>query len=166
MIYLVLSGMVELVKPSCLYILGLIVMLSTPSEKTTACPLELPTATILINGHSLVIELAATPTARVCGLSQRSELPPDRGMLFIFPDSRPRSFWMKDTYIPLSLAYLDDSGRILSIQDMTPLQVDKHYLSEQPASYALEVNRGWFDRNGIEVGDIVEISLPLVLQIR
>ena len=141
-------------------------MLSTPSEKTTACPLELPTATILINGQSLVIELAATPTARICGLSQRSELPPDRGMLFIFPDSRPRSFWMKDTYIPLSLAYLDDSGRILSIQDMTPLQVDKHYLSEQPASYALEVNRGWFDRNGIEVGDIVEISLPLVLQIR
>jgi hypothetical protein len=162
----VLSGMVKLMRTSFLFSFGLVLFVLIMSAEIMACPLELPTAAMTIKGHSLTVELAATPAARVCGLSQRSELPPDRGMLFIFPDSRPRSFWMKDTFIPLSIAYLDDSGRIFSIQDMVPQQVDKHYPSVQPASYALEVNRGWFRRNGIKVGEIVEINLPLVLDIR
>ena len=141
-------------------------MLATPSAKSTACPLELPTVTLTIKGHPLTVELAATPAARVCGLSQRSKLAPGHGMLFIFPDSRPRSFWMKDTYIPLSIAYMNDSGRIIRIRDMVPLQVDRQYASNGPASYALEVNQGWFQDNGIEVGDVVEMTLPLVLDIR
>jgi len=110
--------------------------------------------------------LATTPTTRGCGLSQRDELPKNRGMLFIFSDLRPRNFWMKDTVVPLSIAYLDKSGQIFSIQDMVPLQTDKQYPSLQPAAYALEVNQGWFSRHGIEVDDVVEMKLPLVLNIR
>ena len=87
-------------------------------------------------------------------------------MLFVFPELRSHTFWMKDTSIPLSIAYLDESGQIFSIQDMLPLDTDKHYPSGQPASYALEVNQGWFGRHGIEVGDVVKINLPLVLDIR
>jgi len=141
-------------------------MLIVPSLKTVACPIELPTTTISIKGHTLAVELATTPTSRVCGLSHRDQLPKNHGMLFVFPDRRPRNFWMKDTSIPLSIAFLDNSGQILSIQDMVPLQTDKQYNSSQPARYALEVNQGWFSRRGIEVGDVVEMKLPVVLDIR
>ena len=132
----------------------------------SACPLELPTATVSIKGHILTVELAATPAARVCGLSRRDQLQQNQGMLFIFPDRRPRNFWMKDTYIPLSIAFIDDTGRIFSIQNMDPMQTKRRYSSQHPAGYALEVNRGWFRRHGIEVGDLVQIKLPLVLDIR
>ena len=145
---------------------GLIVLLIVSSINTLACPVELPTTVISITGHSLSVELATTPTSRGCGLSHREDLPQNHGMLFIFPDSRPRSFWMKDTFIPLSIAFLDKSGQILSLLDMVPMQTDPQYQSGQPASYALEVNQGWFHAHGIEIGDIVEMNLPLVLKIR
>jgi len=145
---------------------GVILILIALSIKAMACPIELPTATVSIKDQQLTVELATTPSARVCGLSHRTDLPQDRGMLFIFADLQPRYFWMKDTFIPLSIAYLDDAGRIFSIQDMAPLQTDKHYPSLLPAAYALEVNQSWFRSRGIEVGDIVEMQLPLVLDIR
>jgi len=138
----------------------------TLSTNTVACPIDLPIATVSIKGHLLTVELATTPVARGCGLSHRLELPDNQGMLFIFSDLRPRSFWMKDTVIPLSIAYLDETGQITSIQDMVPLQTNKQYLSSQPAAFALEVNQGWFRSHGIEVGDIVKMKLPLVLDIR
>ena len=147
-------------------VIGLFMILIITAPISPACPIELPTAAIYINGNPLTVELATTPTTRGCGLSQRDELPQNRGMLFIFSDQRPRNFWMKDTVIPLSIAYLDKSGQIFSIQDMVPLQTDKQYPSLQPAAYALEVNQGWFARYGIEVGDVVEMNLPLVLNIR
>lgn len=136
------------------------------SAAAAACPIELPTAVIAVKGHALTVELATTPKARSCGLSHRAELPQNRGMLFIFADRQPRYFWMKDTFIPLSIAYLDAAGKIFSIQDMVPLQTDEQYPSSQPAAYALEVNQGWFRSHGIEVGDVVEMKLPLVLNIR
>ena len=131
-----------------------------------ACPIELPTATISINGHPLTVELATTHAARGCGLSHRQELSKNQGMLFVFSDLRPRNFWMKDTFIALSIAYLDKAGQIFSIQDMVPLQTDEQYPSLRPAAYALEVNQGWFHSHGIDVGDVVEMKLPLVLDIR
>ena len=142
------------------------VIFAVNSTGITACPIELPTTVISINGHELTVELATTPAQRGCGLSHREELPPNHGMLFIFPDNRPRNFWMKDTFIPLSIAYLSASGRILNIQKMVPMQIDPRYPSVQPASYALEVNQGWFEANGVAVGDVVEMELPLVLDIR
>jgi uncharacterized membrane protein (UPF0127 family) len=145
---------------------GLLAVIIFISIDAMACPIELPTTVISIRGHSLTVELATTPTSRGCGLSQRHVLPQDQGMLFIFPDTRPRSFWMKDTFIPLSIAYLDNSGRIFEILEMTPMQTDSRYQSVQPASYALEVNQGWFRSHGIEIGDVVKMKLPLVLDIR
>jgi uncharacterized protein len=147
-------------------IIGFSLILIASPAKTLVCPLELPTATISINGHMLTVELAATPAARSCGLSQREDLPQNQGMLFIFPESRPETFWMKDTQIPLSIAFLDDSGKIINIQDMAPMQTDVLYPSSGPAKYALEVNQGWFKRHEIEVGDPVAIELPLVIDIK
>ena len=127
---------------------------------TGACPVELPVASVAIKDRRLLVEVAATPTARMCGLSHRASLPEHQGMLFVFPNPRQLSFWMKDTKIPLSIAFLDDKGRILSIQKMVPMQVEERYHSPCPARYALEVNQGWFTKHGIDVGDVVEIQLP------
>jgi uncharacterized membrane protein (UPF0127 family) len=133
---------------------------------TMACPLELPTTTVSIKGHNLIVELAFTPKSRSCGLSNRSELNENHGMLFVYPNSNSRTFWMKDTYIPLSIAFVDDSGKIINIQKMEPNQTDKRYHSYQPVIYTLEVNQGWFNLHGIKAGDIVEIELPIVLNIQ
>jgi hypothetical protein len=136
------------------------------SVKTWACPFQLPTATIHVNGYALEVELAATPDARVCGLSNRVALPDNSGMLFIYPTLRLRTFWMKNTFIPLSIAFLDDSGLVISIQHMTPMQTDERYRSPQSVRYALEVNQSWFAEHGIGVGDIVEMKLPVVIEIK
>lgn len=78
-------------------------------------------------------------------------------MLFVFPRPEPLTFWMKDTYIPLSIAFLDDEGRILNIEQMRPIQTREVYHSSGPSRYALEVNEGWFERHGIRAGDWVEL---------
>ncbi len=130
-----------------------------------ACNKALPAVEISVKGNALFVEIAATPSARTCGLSQRDSLPEDSGMLFVFPTSRNASFWMKDTRIPLSIAFLDDAGRIVGIQKMIPLNIEKRYRSNQPVRYALEVNQGWFNQNGISVGDRIELMLPAMLDI-
>jgi hypothetical protein len=73
---------------------------------------------------------------------------------------------MKDTYIPLSIAFLDESGRIINLQNMTPMQTEKRYYSSRPVKYALEVNQGWYDAHEIEIGDTVEMKLPMVINIQ
>jgi uncharacterized membrane protein (UPF0127 family) len=79
-------------------------------------------------------------------------------MLFVFESETTRSFWMKDTLIPLSVAYLDSEGRIIDIQDMQPLDETSHP-SAEPAQYALEVNQGFFEERGVEVGDTAELPV-------
>ena len=81
----------------------------------------------------------------------RSQLLPGRGMIFIFPEAQTRSFWMKDTLIPLDIAYMDANLRIVDIQAMEPQTLDLHP-SARPAAFALEVPMGWFAEVGIEVG--------------
>jgi uncharacterized membrane protein (UPF0127 family) len=147
-------------------IIGLSFILIASSSKTLACPLELPTATVSIKSRTLTVELAATPTARACGLSHRRKLPQNHGMLFIFPEPIPATFWMKDTWISLSIAFIDDSGKIMNIQDMAPMQTEVQYSSSGQAKYALEVNQGWFKNNGIGDGDRVVMKLPLVIDIK
>ena len=81
----------------------------------------------------------------------RESLAEGRGMLFVFPDTRPRSFWMKNTFIPLDIAYLDEELTIVDIQAMEPETLDSHP-SASPAMFALEVPLGWFEGKGIGVG--------------
>ncbi len=104
-----------------------------------------------LKGHTLTVELARTATERQTGLMNRESLATDRGMLFIFPGEEPRSFWMKNTLIPLSIAFMDREGVILNIQDMEPLDLTP-VPSEGPAMYALEVNRGLFHEWGVRPG--------------
>ena len=160
------SKLENMIKSFGTIIVLLLILFASPVVKPLACPLELPTATISIKGYTLTVELATTPAARACGMSHRDEVPKNHGMLFIYPDLRPISFWMKDTKVFLSIAFFDDSGRIFSIQDMTPMQTDRTHDSSRPARYALEVNQGWFSKHGIGEGDVVEMQLPVVLDIQ
>jgi len=115
---------------------------------------------IYVNSQPLYVEVADTDVSRDVGLMNRADLKRNEGMLFIFPDSSRRAFWMKNTYIPLSIAYLNESGEILNIEKMSP-QSDERVWSSGPAMYALEVNDGWFDSNKISIGDIVR-GLPTI----
>ncbi|HIL26729.1 MAG TPA: DUF192 domain-containing protein [Nitrospinaceae bacterium] len=110
---------------------------------------------LAINDANLEIEIANTPLKRSLGLMYRKELSPGAGMIFVFPEDMERSFWMKDTHIPLSIAYINQDGVILNIEDMEPLSLSG-VPSSGPCRYALEVNRGWFEENGIQAGDQIE----------
>jgi uncharacterized protein len=100
------------------------------------------------------VEIADSPDEQARGLMERTALAEDRGMLFVFPEEQVRSFWMKNTLIPLSIAYMDSEGRIVDLQDMKPLDDEEpHYVSAEPARYALEVNKGFFKQHDVEVGD-------------
>lgn len=118
----------------------------------------LPWHTLQIAGQTLVVEVADTPAAKARGLMFRTHLPEQQGMLFIWPYPQPVAMWMKNTPLPLSVAFLDETGTILNLADMEPHSLDVHP-SAGPARYALEVGQGWFARHGIAVGDRVE-GLP------
>jgi uncharacterized protein len=135
----------------------------TPARKkdTTSGPSGLRTLTIDTSGGKKVevrVEVADDLFGRARGLMYRTALGVNRGMLFVYPDERELSFWMKNTLIPLSIAFIDSERRIVDIQDMKPLD-DKppSYVSADPAQYALEVNQGFFEKRGVKVGDRVEL---------
>ncbi|GHV93430.1 hypothetical protein AGMMS50268_39330 [Spirochaetia bacterium] len=104
---------------------------------------------------SMEAELARTDQERAQGLMYRESLDDGKGMLFIFDRDQRMSFWMKNTLIPLSIAFIASDGRITEIKDMEPLSLST-VNSERSVRYALEVNRGWFGRAGIGIGDIVQ----------
>jgi uncharacterized membrane protein (UPF0127 family) len=118
-------------------------------------PAELALAKLRIREHSLTAELATTTPARTRGLMHRFSLKPDHGMLFVFRRPQPLAFWMKNTYVPLSIAFIDPSGRITNIEDMAP-QSERTHASAGLALYALEMKKGWFAERGIGPGDRVE----------
>jgi uncharacterized protein len=116
---------------------------------------ELPTIELRISGHPLAAEVAATTSTRTFGLMNRFSLKPDHGMLFVFDAPQPLAFWMKNTYVPLSIAFISADGRILNIEDMAP-QTETTHPSRGLALYALEMKKGWFADRGIRPGDRVE----------
>lgn len=119
-------------------------------------PFGLKTAELKISNVPLIAEIADTPQASENGLMFRESLPADRGMLFIFEQPRRASFWMRNTKIPLSIAYLDSAGKILEIKSMNPLDETVVPSSSDQIAYALEANQGWFAQHGISSGAKVE----------
>ncbi|MEP6997058.1 MAG: DUF192 domain-containing protein [Betaproteobacteria bacterium] len=130
-------------------------MLVVLASASLALAQSLPTTDLTINGHRLTAEIAATVPARTVGLMRRFSLQPDHGMLFVFNAPQPLAFWMKDTYVPLSIAFIGADGRILNIEDMSPRTENTHE-SRGPAMFALEMKKGWFANFGIAAGDRVE----------
>lgn len=110
-----------------------------------------PTLLLSAGTAMLRVEIAATPRQHEQGLMARTHLDEDAGMLFIFERKSGYCFWMKDTLIPLSIAFLDDDGRIVNLADMQAMSMALH-CPGAAVRYALEVNQGWFARQRIQAG--------------
>ncbi|MBI4538614.1 MAG: DUF192 domain-containing protein [Gemmatimonadetes bacterium] len=128
---------------------------SAPSAPGTAGPTR-GKAWIIMDGDTVVAEVASTPEERQRGLMYRTEVPPGTGMLFVFEQEQELSFWMQDTYVPLDIAFIAATGRIVDIQQMAPRTTDLH-TSKAPALFALEVLQGWFGAHDVEAGHTVRI---------
>ena len=129
---------------SFLVILGLTLSLcgfQAEAQKTSHTELS-------IGLYTIRAEIAATPAARTQGLMYRQFLPDDDGMLFVFEDKAFHCFWMRNTRIPLSIAFIADDGKIVNIEDMQAMTETNH-CPHQAIRYALEMNRGWFAKKGI-----------------
>jgi hypothetical protein len=129
---------------------GLAIVLALP-----AAGAQMPEIPLAVNGHTLTVEVAVTDETRSRGLMHRRILPENRGMLFVFRETANHAMWMMNTYVPLSVAFLDERGTIINIEDMKPHSRDTH-AAARPAKYALEANRGWFAKRGIKPGAKVE----------
>jgi uncharacterized membrane protein (UPF0127 family) len=108
-----------------------------------------------IRGHGLRVELADTDESRRTGLMHRRSMAENQGMLFVYEQPGLHAMWMKNTLIPLSVAFIDRDGRIINVEDMAPQTLDSHGAAAE-ASYSLEMNLGWFSRRGVRPGDRVE----------
>jgi uncharacterized membrane protein (UPF0127 family) len=101
--------------------------------------------------HLITAEVAATPEQRQIGLMHRPSMPANHGMLFVFEEAQPQCFWMKNTLLPLSIAFIADDGSVVNVADMKPMDETSH-CSDKPVRYALEMNQGWFAKKGVKAG--------------
>lgn len=101
--------------------------------------------------HVIQAEVAQSPQERAIGLMHRKDMPANNGMLFVFEEANPQCFWMRNTLLPLSIAFVADDGTVVNIADMKPMDETSH-CSDKPVRYALEMNKGWFAKRGIKAG--------------
>jgi hypothetical protein len=112
---------------------------------------QIPVAQLNAGMHLIHAEVVSDPGTRAQGLMYRKSMPQNAGMLFIFDEAEVHCMWMKNTLIPLSVAFIDDRGAIVNIEDMAP-QTEASHCAAQPVRYALEMNRGWFAARGVKPG--------------
>ena len=144
------------------------------SQELSALPpgslLPLKTISMTINSIETEIEVALTFQEQQQGLMYRRSMLENHGMIFVYTEPMYMSFWMKNTYIPLSIAYIRADGIISNIEKMKPqsgtMTPSEHYKSKYKCIYALEMNQGWFEKNGVKSGDKIEIPTGLISQLR
>lgn len=129
---------------------GLLLLTALPGLAQTGSQ-KLPALRLSAGIHQIQAEIARTPEQRAIGLMNRSALGGNEGMLFVFDEAAPQCFWMKNTLIPLSIAFVADDGTILQIADMPP-QTLKSTCSARPVRLALEMNKGWFAQRNLKAG--------------
>ena len=114
-------------------------------------PQNLPAITLQAGMHNIRAAVAKTPGERQIGLMYRREMAQHEGMLFIFDEATPQCFWMKNTPLPLTIAFLEDDGTVVNLADMQPQALDSH-CSAKPVRFVLEMHQGWFAKRGIKAG--------------
>jgi uncharacterized membrane protein (UPF0127 family) len=122
-----------------------------PAMAQEAPQMNLPRIKLSAGMHQIDAQVAQTPEQRQIGLMFRKDMPQTEGMLFVFEQAGKQCFWMKNTLIPLTAAFVADDGTIVNLADMKPLVTDSH-CSEKPVRYVLEMNQGWFAKKGIKAG--------------
>lgn len=139
------------------FVLALVVG-GTAHAQNAGQPQDLPTVTLHAGMHNIVAQVAKTADQRQIGLMFRKEMAGHEGMIFVFEDPATQCFWMRNTLIPLSAAFVADDGSIVNIEDMKPLS-DESHCSTKPVRYVLEMNVGWFAKRGLKAG--TKLSGPL-----
>ncbi len=127
------------------------VMVSVMLLAASAAAAPLPVIRLSAGSGILDVEVASNKAERSLGLMNRAAMPESRGMLFVYPAPAYFCMWMKNTKIPLSVAFIDAQGQVINIEDMVP-QTETNHCTARNATYALEVNRGWFARHGVSAG--------------
>jgi len=117
----------------------------------TAAQLDLPRISLSAGMHLAHVQVASTFEQRATGLMFRQEMAPAEGMLFVFEEPREQCFWMKNTFLPLTAAFIADDGTIVNLADMKPQNTASH-CSVKPVRFVLEMNQGWFAKKGIQAG--------------
>lgn len=112
---------------------------------------RLPTVQLQAGMHNIVAEVARTPQQQQIGMMMRTDMATHEGMLFVFEEASARCFWMKNTLLPLSIAFIEDNGTVVNIAEMKPRSEASH-CSDKPVRYALEMNQGWFAKRAIRPG--------------
>jgi len=113
---------------------------------------------LMVKDSEIWVEIADSDEERMKGLMWREQMPEDQGMLFVFPHAQIQSFWMRNTYLPLDIAFIDAQWQITDIHQMEPLIDTIYYRSSVPVPYALEMNQGWFSDHQVQVGDKVSFE--------
>jgi uncharacterized protein len=126
-----------------------------PMASAQEGPQKLPAITLSAGMHLIQAEVAQTPEQRGIGLMHRPKMGANEGMLFVFETPTQQCFWMKNTLLPLSIAFLEDDGSVVNIEDMAPQALNSH-CSKRPVRFALEMNQGWFAKRGIKAGSRVQ----------
>lgn len=130
---------------------GVLAFLAISAVAQTGPQLQLPRTKLNAGMHVLDVQLAQTPEQRQTGLMWRQDMPQHEGMLFVFEQAAQQCFWMRNTLIPLSAAFVGDDGTIVNIADMKPKSDDSH-CSDKPVRFVLEMNLGWFAKRQIKAG--------------
>lgn len=129
-----------------------VVLLGAPwAHAQESAQMDLPRIKMSAGMHQIEAQVARTPDQRSIGLMFRKEMPTHEGMLFVFEQPSGLCFWMKNTLIPLTAAFISDDGTVVNLADMKPQTTDSH-CALRPVRYVLEMNRGWFEKRGIKAG--------------
>ena len=140
---------------------GVLALAAVPAFADSPMPLT----ELSIGMYRIEAEVAATQENRMVGLMQRRSMPANHGMLFVFTEQQRHCMWMRNTLLPLSVAFLDEQGRILNVEDMQPQTEDNH-CAAKPARFALEMNLGWFKQKGLAAGTKINGVERLAAQAR
>lgn len=130
---------------------SVLVLVLTPTLAQDAPQLDLPRTTLKAGMHLIQAQVASTPQQRAVGLMHRTDMPTNEGMLFVFEQPSVQCFWMKNTLLPLTAAFVQDDGTVVNLADMQPQSLDSH-CSARPVRYVLEMHQGWFAKRGIKNG--------------
>lgn len=132
-------------------LVSVLMLLLTPALAQDAPQLDLPRTTLKAGMHLIQAQVASTPQQRAVGLMHRADMPANEGMLFVFEQPAVQCFWMKNTLLPLTAAFVQDDGTVVNLADMQPQSLDSH-CSAKPVRYVLEMRQGWFAKRGIQHG--------------
>ena len=132
-------------------LLALLAALAFATAQAQEPQMNLPRVKLAAGMHQIEAQVAQTPDQRATGLMHRKEMPQHEGMLFVFEQPTQQCFWMKNTLLPLSIAFLADDGTVVNVAEMAPQTLESH-CSHKPVRYVLEMNTGWFAKRGVKPG--------------